>query len=71
MGDNIGKAFDDSFLNNTSDNLMIRRSNGLWAGPVSLQTSVTVIQTSDYKVSYNADFPWIKDGTDDVYIFRK
>ena len=69
VGDGIGKAFDDTFINKTSDDYLIKRSNGLLAGPVSLQSSVQVVQTSDYKVVYDPSFTWIKQGTADVSIF--
>lgn len=68
MGDNIGKAFDDTFINSTPDDFLIKKSNGLWAGPVSLQTGIQVVQTSDYTVSYDPSFSWIKQGTEDVSI---
>lgn len=68
-GDNIGRAFDDTFINQTTEDYLIRRSNGLWAGPVSLQSSVQVIQTSDYGVVYDPSFTWIKEKGEDVSVF--
>ncbi len=70
VGDTTAKAFDDTFINNsTNDDFLIRRSNGLSAGPVVLQSQVSVGVSSDYGVSFPASIPWLPFGGDDAFVF--
>ena len=68
--DTTAKAFDDTFINgSTTDDYIIRRASGLSAGPVPLQSGVTVWLSSDYGITFPASIVWFDYGWDVAVLF--